>query len=150
MKQLSPAKRPKPNISYFSGKAGLDNINLFSILTISAFLLLAPVAVLTEGWQLTPAAISALPEGMLVRLLIAGLSFHAYQQISYLILQRVSPVTHSVGNCVKRVVVIVASVVAFNTPVSAQNAFGTALALTGVFLYSQAKRASGKSKAVAA
>lgn len=32
--------------------------------------------------------------------------------------------THSIGNCIKRVVVIVASVIAFQNPVSAQNAFG--------------------------
>lgn len=41
-----------------------------------------------------------------------------------MILQRVSPVTHSVGNCVKRVVVIVSSVIFFQTPVSPVNAFG--------------------------
>jgi len=45
-------------------------------------------------------------------------------QVSYMILQRVSPVTHSVGNCVKRVVVIVSSVIIFKTPVSPVNAFG--------------------------
>ena len=41
-----------------------------------------------------------------------------------MILQRVSPVTHSVGNCVKRVVVIVASVFVFQNPVTRQNALG--------------------------
>jgi hypothetical protein len=45
-------------------------------------------------------------------------------QVSYMILQRVSPVTHSVGNCVKRVVVIVASVIFFRNPMSTQNALG--------------------------
>ena len=45
-------------------------------------------------------------------------------QVSYMILQRVSPVTHSVGNCVKRVVVIVSSVVFFQTPVSLINSLG--------------------------
>lgn len=74
------------------------------------------------------------------RLLSAGLCFHGYQQLSYMILSRVTPVTHSIGNCVKRVVVIVASVIAFNHPLSTQNAIGTGLALFGVFLYSQAKR----------
>lgn len=49
-------------------------------------------------------------------------------QVSYMILQRVSPVTHSVGNCVKRVVVIVSSVLFFKTPVSAVNSFGKMLA----------------------
>lgn len=41
-----------------------------------------------------------------------------------MILQRVNPVTHSVGNCVKRVVVIVTSVIFFRTPVSPINALG--------------------------
>lgn len=45
-------------------------------------------------------------------------------QVSYMILQRVSPVTHSVGNCVKRVVVIVSSVLFFKTPVSPINSLG--------------------------
>lgn len=41
-----------------------------------------------------------------------------------MILQRVSPVTHSVGNCVKRVVVIVASIFFFHTPISLTNSIG--------------------------
>jgi solute carrier family 35, member E1 len=78
---------------------------------------------------------------------ITGLFFHAYQQVSYMILQRVSPITHSLGNCVKRVVVIAASVMVFQNPVTQQNALGTAIALGGVFLYSAAKRSAGKVKA---
>ena len=54
-----------------------------------------------------------------------------------MILERVSPVTHSVGNCLKRVIVIVASVIFFQNPVSPLNALGTGIALSGVFLYSQ-------------
>ena len=59
--------------------------------------------------------------------------------MSYLILQRVEPVTHAVGNCVKRVVVIVSSIIFFQNPVSPINGVGTALALAGVFAYSKAK-----------
>lgn len=50
----------------------------------------------------------------------------AYQQLSYMILSRVHPVTHSIGNCVKRVVVIVASLIIFKNPISMQNAAGVA------------------------
>lgn len=50
-------------------------------------------------------------------------------QVSYMILARVSPVTHSVGNCVKRVVVIVSSVIFFQTPVSPINAIGKVASL---------------------
>ncbi|KAL5080012.1 hypothetical protein RYX36_008433 [Vicia faba] len=66
------------------------------------------------------------------------------RSVSYGILEKVSPVTHSVGNCVKRVVVIVSSVIFFQTPVSPINALGTAIALVGVFLYSRAKRIKPK------
>ncbi len=45
-------------------------------------------------------------------------------QVSYMILQRVSPVTHSIGNCLKRVIVIVASVLVFHNPMSRQNMIG--------------------------
>ena len=125
----------------------LDNINLFSVITIMSFVFLMPVMLVTEGFKLTPSYIASTgldPSVILKKACIAGLMFHSYQQVSYMILQRVSPVTHSVGNCVKRVVVIIASVIAFRNPVSAVNGIGTAIALAGVFIYSQVKRLSGK------
>ncbi|KAF8675593.1 hypothetical protein HU200_047665 [Digitaria exilis] len=127
----------------------LDNINLFSIITVMSFLLLAPVTFFTEGVKLTPTYLQSAgldATQVLTRSLLAALCFHAYQQVSYMILQRVSPVTHSVGNCVKRVVVIVTSVLFFRTPVSPINSLGTAIALAGVFLYSQLKRLKPKPK----
>ncbi len=48
-------------------------------------------------------------------------------QVSYMILQRVSPVTHSIGNCLKRVIVIVASVIFFQNPMGRQNQIGARL-----------------------
>ncbi|XP_004501921.1 triose phosphate/phosphate translocator, non-green plastid, chloroplastic [Cicer arietinum] len=127
----------------------LDNITLFSIITIMSFFMLAPVAIFTEGVKFTPAYLQSAGlnvRQVYTRSLLAALCFHAYQQVSYMILQRVSPVTHSVGNCVKRVVVIVSSVIIFKTPVSPVNAFGTAIALAGVFLYSRVKRIKSKPK----
>lgn len=129
----------------------LDNINLFSVITITSFILLVPAAIFTEGAKLTPYLQSAASQGsnireLCVRSLLAGFCFHSYQQVSYMILQMVSPVSHSVGNSVKRVVVIVSSVFFFRTPVSPLNSIGTAVALAGVFLYSRAKRMRPKIK----
>ena len=91
------------------------------------------------------------PSLVIQRAVIAGFCFHAYQQFSYMILQRVSPVTHSVGNCVKRVVVIVAAVIFFKNPVSPINGVGTAVALAGVYGYTRVKRAeTAKAKLEAA
>ncbi|KAB2020472.1 hypothetical protein ES319_D07G070900v1 [Gossypium barbadense] len=128
----------------------MDNITLFSIITIMSLILLAPVAIFTEGVKFTPAYLQSAGlnvKEVVVRSLLAALCFHAYQQVSYMILQRVSPVTHSVGNCVKRVVVIVSSVLFFKTPVSPINSLGTGIALAGVFLYSRVKRIKPKTKA---
>ncbi|XP_078168917.1 phosphoenolpyruvate/phosphate translocator 2, chloroplastic-like isoform X2 [Carex rostrata] len=80
-----------------------------------------------------------------MRSLLSGLCSYAYQQVSFMILAKVSPLTHSVGNCVKRVVVIVTFVIFFCTPVSPINSLGTGIALGGVFLYSQVKRMKPKS-----
>lgn len=46
----------------------------------------------------------------------------------------------SVGNCVKRVVIIVASVLVFANPMTAQSVAGTTLALSGVLAYTFAGR----------
>ncbi|KAL5206147.1 hypothetical protein ABZP36_034356 [Zizania latifolia] len=125
----------------------LDNITLFSIITVMSFFLLAPVTLLTEGVKVTPTVLQSAGlnlKQIYTRSLIAAFCFHAYQQVSYMILSRVSPVSHSVGNCVKRVVVIVTSVLFFRTPVSPINSLGTGVALAGVFLYSQLKRLKPK------
>ncbi|XP_050380575.1 phosphoenolpyruvate/phosphate translocator 2, chloroplastic-like isoform X2 [Argentina anserina] len=133
-------------------KESLDNINLFSVITIISFLLLLPSAILLEGVKFSPSYLqSAANQGLnikelCVRSLLAGFCFHTYQQVSYMILQMVSPVTHAVGNCVKRVVVIISSVIFFQTPVSPINSLGTAMALAGVFFYSRAKRIKPKPK----
>ncbi|XP_054799660.1 phosphoenolpyruvate/phosphate translocator 2, chloroplastic-like [Prosopis cineraria] len=128
----------------------LDNINLYSVISMISFILSIPFAISMEGFKFAPSFLqSAASQGLnvrelCVRLLLAGFCFHAYQQVSYGILQRVSPVTHSVGNCVKRVVVIVSSVIFFQTPVLLVNTLGTAVALGGVFFYSRAKRKEPK------
>ncbi|XP_039047448.1 phosphoenolpyruvate/phosphate translocator 2, chloroplastic-like [Hibiscus syriacus] len=130
----------------------LDNINIFSIITIISFILLVPAAILLEGVKFSPSYLqTAANQGLnvrelCIRSLLAGFCFHSYQQVSYMILQMVSPVTHSVGNCVKRVVVIISSIIFFQTPVSPINSLGTTLALTGVFLYSRAKQLKPKPK----
>ncbi|KAL6848007.1 hypothetical protein ACP4OV_022135 [Aristida adscensionis] len=125
----------------------LDDINLFSIITVLSFLLSCPLMLFAEGVKFTPAYLQSTGlnlQELCIRAALAGFCFHGYQKISYMILARVSPVTHSVANCVKRVVVIVSSVLFFRTPISPINALGTGAALGGVFLYSRLKRTKPK------
>ncbi|XP_045788757.1 triose phosphate/phosphate translocator, non-green plastid, chloroplastic-like [Trifolium pratense] len=125
----------------------VDNITLFSIITVMSFFLSLPLAIFMEGVKFTPTYIQSAGldvQQVYIRSLLAALCFHAYQQVAYMILERVSPVTHSVANCLKRVIVIVSSVIFFQTPVSPINALGTGIALSGVFLYSRVTRIKPK------
>lgn len=124
------------------------SIGLFSTITMLSFLLLAPIAVAVEGPVFLPSRLAAFgsPSQLIYGATMAAVNFHLYQQVSYMILARVSPVTHSIGNCIKRVIVIVAAVVAFRNPMSTQSAVSTCVALVGVFAYSQVKRLTGGKK----
>ncbi|KAE8713674.1 Glucose-6-phosphate/phosphate translocator 1 [Hibiscus syriacus] len=63
--------------------------------------------------------------------------YHLYNQVSYMSLDEISPLTFSVGNTMKRISVIVSSIIIFHTPVQPINALGAAIAVLGTFLYSQ-------------
>ena len=73
-------------------------------------------------------------------------------QFSYMVLnQGVSPVTFSVGNTMKRVAVVVSSVLFFKNPVAMLNWVGSGVAIFGTFLYSLAKdKAANEAKAASA
>lgn len=63
--------------------------------------------------------------------------YHLYNQVSYMSLDEISPLTFSIGNTMKRISVIVSSIIIFQTPVQPVNALGAAIAVLGTFLYSQ-------------
>jgi len=124
----------------------LDYTDLLSSITILAMIAALPLAIAFEAplMKVSTLTSSGMPLLELGRnILLASLSFQLYQQFSFWVLQRVSPVTHSVGNSLKRVVVIACSVLIFRNPVSKANIAGTALAIFGVFLYSQVKKSKG-------
>ena len=122
--------------------ASLDNINLFSTMSMLAFVVLLPLSGIFEGAALlaqgNAAALSSGISGFkLVQWLFLGGFYRCVDVLSsYMILRRVSAVTHAVGNCVKRAVVIVTSIFFFRTPMTTLNIVGTVLALLGVMVYS--------------
>ena len=58
----------------------------------------------------------------------------------YLALGSVHPVTLAVGNTMKRVFILVASVMVFHNPISVQAMIGSAVGIGGVLLYSLTKQ----------
>jgi solute carrier family 35 protein E1 len=71
---------------------------------------------------------------------LSGITFYLYNEASFLALSRLSPVTHSVANTLKRVVIIVASCIVFKTPMSLLGGIGSGIAVLGTLLYSLAKK----------
>jgi solute carrier family 35 protein E1 len=63
-----------------------------------------------------------------------------HNEASFLALDRLSPVTHSVANTLKRVVIIVASCIVFKTPMTLIGGIGSGVAVLGTLLYSLAKK----------
>nr|XP_043628017.1 xylulose 5-phosphate/phosphate translocator, chloroplastic [Erigeron canadensis] len=121
----------------------VNGLNLYGWITILSFFYLFPVAIFVEGSQWVPGyhkAIASIgnPSTFYLWVMISGVFYHLYNQSSYQALDDISPLTFSVGNTMKRVVVIVSTVIVFRNPVRPLNALGSAIAILGTFLYSQA------------
>jgi len=132
-----------------------DDLNLFAYISILSFLTMLPVTLLLEAgrWKPTLSSIANNPNAaytvpsLLVLIAFAGFLHFLYNQFSYVVLQRVNnPVTHSVGNTMKRVAVIVSSVLVFKNEVTLLNKIGTAIAIIGVAIYSQVKNIPAKKR----
>ena len=122
----------------------IDGINMYALISIISLCYLAPVAYFVEGstwaagWSAAASALGS--NAKFVQLLaLGGVFYHLYNQVSYQALTGISPLTFSVGNTMKRVAVIVSSVVFFRNYVSPLNWVGTGLAILGAYLYSNSK-----------
>ncbi|CAN0071893.1 unnamed protein product [Ectocarpus fasciculatus] len=74
------------------------------------------------------------------RAVLAGVSFNLFYDLTFRLLGQLHPVTHAVGNTIKRIVVIAAGAFAFGGDLGgARGVTGSALAVIGVLGYSVAK-----------
>lgn len=117
--------------------------NIFAVLTIMSFFILLPVTFFMERPYIEEALINAYDtypggrDAFLKDTCICGLTYYLYNECAYLVLGSLeSAVSAAVGNTIKRVVVLVASTIYFQTQMSTQSIVGCAIAILGVFLYS--------------
>ncbi|XP_050371294.1 triose phosphate/phosphate translocator, chloroplastic [Argentina anserina] len=129
--------------SIYSKKAmtDMDSTNLYAYISIIALFFCLPPAIIVEGPQLLKHGFAdAIAKVGLVKfvtdLLWVGLFYHLYNQLATNTLERVAPLTHAVGNVLKRVFVIGFSIVVFGNKISTQTGIGTAIAIAGVAIYS--------------
>jgi len=117
--------------------------NLYGVLTIIAFILSLPFAVYYEGasfasqWAASTAKVGSF--WLTRQMALDGLYYYLYNEVAFIALDQVSPITHSIANTIKRVCIILATVLVFGNKLTPIGAAGSAIAVAGTFLYSVAK-----------
>lgn len=153
LSNVSSAARGVLSKKTMSGKKigeNLDAQNLYAVLTAMSTLILIPMMLGFEGTGMFKALNEVVKagdytkKGLASLLALGGASYYAYNEVAFLALGKVNPVTHAVGNTIKRVVIIVASVIAFKTPMSTGSIIGSSIAIAGTLMYSLAMNASKK------
>ncbi|XP_022753167.1 glucose-6-phosphate/phosphate translocator 1, chloroplastic-like [Durio zibethinus] len=121
----------------------VSGMNYYACLSMLSLVILTPFAIAVEGPQMWAAgwekALSQIGPEFIWWVATQSIFYHLYNQVSYMSLDQISPLTFSIGNTMKRISVIVSSIIIFHTPVQPINALGAAIAILGTFLYSQAK-----------
>jgi len=128
----------------------LGSTGIYAWTTLISCFLCLPGAIIFEG-QALPAGIEAAVAkvGAVTfwsQIFFVGLFYHLYNQFAFNTLGRVSPVSHGVCNVVKRVAIIVTSVLFFGTPLTLKTKIGTAVALFGTYWYTEAVKANNAKK----
>jgi solute carrier family 35, member E1 len=127
--------------------------NFFRVLTIVSALELLPISIALEGYKVRSVWEAARASGvnmdsLLSNLLISGFSYYCYNEVAFWILGSISPMTHAVGNTVKRVIIILASLLILKAPISNYGMLGSTIAVLGTFAYSAASNQAKSAKTV--
>uniref|UniRef100_A0A0D3GRS0 Sugar phosphate transporter domain-containing protein n=1 Tax=Oryza barthii TaxID=65489 RepID=A0A0D3GRS0_9ORYZ len=119
----------------------VSGMNYYACLSMLSLVILLPFAFAMEGPKVWAAgwqkAVAEIGPNFVWWVAAQSVFYHLYNQVSYMSLDEISPLTFSIGNTMKRISVIVASIIIFHTPVQPINALGAAIAILGTFIYSQ-------------
>jgi solute carrier family 35 protein E1 len=122
----------------------LSSANIFGLVTWAAFFISIPMALVGEGssfvGQWTDALKTQDQSELIKAIVVSGIFHYLNNEVMYLALGNVHPVTLAVGNTMKRVIIMVASVMVFHNEISLQAGIGSAVGISGVLLYSLTKQ----------
>ena len=119
--------------------------NLYGVLTILAFLMSLPFGLYYEGagfgaaWKAATGVGGVSAFWLTRQMILDGFYYYAYNEVAFITLDRVSPITHSIANTIKRVCIILATVFVFGNKLTTLGAIGSATAVAGTLMYSLAK-----------
>lgn len=122
----------------------LSPASLFGVVTTAAAIAMLPLALLVEGRYILDRVNSALATTAPLRLLgltlASGLFHYLNNEVMYLTLGKVHPITLAVGNTLKRVVIILASLAVLGETMTPLAAAGASVAIAGTGVYSLLKQ----------
>merc|ERR1719217_1426787 len=103
----------------------LSNVAFASRAVLSKLTMSEPV-----GENMTPANLYGVVTPWLIKnIAINGLYYYLYNEIAFITLNQVAPITHSICNTVKRIAIIVATCLVFRNPMSRIGAIGSSIAI---------------------
>jgi len=123
-------------------------MNMLSAAWTLIVVILAEGSTLKAEWAHATAKVAG--SEIIKNVVLSGFFFYLYNELAFLFLAAVGPVTSSVMNTAKRVIVIIACAIIFGEKMDRNAKLGAAVAVGGVFLYSLAEEADKKAKAAAA
>ena len=124
--------------------ANMSPTNTFGVVTMMAFLISMPIGFIMERgaflslWE--EATKSQTSYELARAIVISGFFHYINNEVMFMALSNVHPVTLAVGNTMKRVFIMVASVMVFRNEISLQAGIGSAVGIGGVLLYSLSKQ----------
>merc|ERR1711968_42280 len=111
--------------------------NQYAVTEILAFLISLPVMFLTEGAKFGEfVELFKTSSDLQFNLVMSGTMFYLYNELATMTIKATGAVTASVANTAKRVIVMVVVAVVFGEELTFEKKVGSAVAITGVFVYS--------------
>ena len=122
----------------------LSPANTFGLVTCLSVAPATALALAVEGptalsvWRAAVPTRSA-ATALLAQIVLTGLYFYGYSEVAMKALSNVHPVTHAIGNTLRRVVIMVVCIFFFRTPISTLGAVGSGIAIAGSYIYAMVK-----------
>ena len=118
--------------------------NVYAIMSLlSTILVLIPLTLLMEG---PPSQIKASLDTLVatnqltpytINIILSSLCYYLYNEVSFVVLDLIqSPITHAIGNTVKRIFIILSSIIIFGNAITTRGMIGSIMAIFGVLWYS--------------
>lgn len=121
--------------------------NQFALSQVFGFIALIPIAIFMEGAHLADFfKLMQSNKKFAYNTFMSGLTFYVYNELSTMTITHTGAITQSVANTAKRVIVIVGVAIALGKPLTFEEKVGSAVSISGVFLYSVADSLIGGSK----